>query len=172
VIIARVRGPQLASGSGGSAATAAQGNSSRPVHALIWTFLGVFALGGLMMLAMAQWLAAGACLVGGLCAGIAALVQRLSAAPSQPQTLAGPLGRGPYLHYDCTPDMEFVGRLAGVAQELRGAAVQGDRVVDWPRFNDHEARGKNAQNSGDLCQAVAHYCAAISFMIGELRKKK
>jgi protein phosphatase len=172
VIVARVRGPQLASGSGGSAATAAQGSSSRPVPALVWTLLGVFTLLALMMLAMRQWLVAGICLVGGLCAGITAMVQRRSVGQSQPQSLAGPLGRGPYLHYDCTPDMEFVERLAGVAQELRSAAVQGDRVVDWPRFNDHETQGKNAKNSGDLCQAVAHYCAAISFMIGELRKRK
>ena len=48
----------------------------------------------------------------------------------------------------------------------------GDRVVDWPQFNDLETRAKNAKNSGDLSQAIFYYCTAISFMTRELRKRK
>ena len=170
VIIARVKGPQTACG--GSPAAAASGTSTAVVHPLIWTLLGVFVVGGLMMMAMRQWVAAAACLVGTLCAGAAAMVQWFSGGRAETAAPTGPLGRGPYTHCDCTPDMEFTERLAGIVQELRGAAVGGDRVVDWPQFNDLETRAKNAKNSGDLSQAIFYYCTAISFMTRELRKRK
>jgi protein phosphatase len=169
VLIARVKGPQLTYG---GSKTAGAGDPASPVHPLIWTLLGVFAVGGLVMAAMGLWVAAGACLAGALCAGIAAMVQRLSGGRPHAAAPAGPLGRGPYVRCDCTPDMAFTERLAGIVQELRGAAVEGDRVVDWPQFNSLETRAKNAKNAGDLAQAIGHYCTALSFMTHELRKRK
>jgi protein phosphatase len=170
VIIARVKGPLLARG--GTAAAAGAGAPAAAVHPLVWTLLGVFLLGGLLMSAIGQWIAAGACLAGALCAGLAAMVQRFSGGRPQVAAPVGPLGRGPYVRCDCTPDMEFTERLAGITQELRGAAVDGDRVVDWSQFNDFETRAKNAKNSGALSQAIFYYCTALSFMTSELRKRK
>jgi protein phosphatase len=170
VIIARVKGPLLARG--GTATAAGAGTPAAAVHPLVWTLLGVFLLGGLLMSAIGQWIAAGACLAGALCAGLAAMVQRLSGGRPQVAAPVGPLGRAPYVRCDCTPDMEFTERLAGITQELRGAAVDGDRVVDWSQFNDFETRAKNAKNSGALSQAVFYYCTALSFMTSELRKRK
>ena len=78
------------------------------------------------------------------------MVQRLSGGRPQHRGARRPVGRGPYVRCDCTPDMDFTERLAGIVQELRGAAVEGDRVVDWPQFNSLETRAKNAKNSRRL----------------------
>ena len=170
VIVARVTGPQTAKTSAAPApATPKPEPQAAPVHPVVWTMLGTFALAALIMVLVQQWIAALVCVGLSLVAGMVALVQH-SRQPGGPVRAQGAaFGRGPYTRCDCTPDDEVVGALAEVAAELRQAATEGEYKVEWTTFNGWIDRAQSHRKAGKLAHAVHDFGEAISFMMAQLR---
>lgn len=169
VIVVRVTGDPESSG--GESAEA-EARPARPVHPAVLGTGGLCLVAALVLGAMGSWLLAAAGLIGAGIAGAIALVQRYGSDGGDGGFHSRPLGRGPYKACDCTPDAPFAQQLAGLAGELRQAAVAGDWNVDWSRFNARNEAGGAAVTAGDFGRAVREYCHAISFMMSELKAQR
>jgi protein phosphatase len=170
VIVARVIGPQTAkTASAAASAKPKPEPQAGPVHPLIWTMLGTFALAALIMVLVQQGIAALVCAGLSLLAGVIALIQHSMQphGPARPQGAA--LGRGPYTRCDCTPDDEVVAGLADVASELRQAATEGEYKVEWTTFNGWIDRAQAHRKAGKMPHAVHDFAEAICFMMAQLR---
>lgn len=173
LIIARVLGPQVPhAGAGDGPPVAKKPAAKSVVSPVIWTFMGVFLVLGLVMGLLGHTGIALAGLAGVVLAAVAGLVQRSLGVKETPVVApAGPLGRGPYIRVDATPDKEFVDSLSATVEELREAATQGNWTVDWATFNGMTSRGAAAMARGDAAQSVRDYGEAISFMMVQLRQQ-
>jgi protein phosphatase len=143
---------------------------ARPVPPLVWIMTGVSALAGLGLLAMGQPLPAVAALLATVLLGGGALIYRQGGG-GDGFPIRGRFGRGPYSATDCTPNPDFVARLAAILEDLRQAANQDDLGIDWAHFNALAEHAAAASRSGDCPQAVRDYSVAISFMMAELKRQ-
>ncbi len=171
VIVAKVTGPQMAR-QAGSPTGEDQPVSRRPVPTLIWTLIGLFALAAVGMFALKFWAAGLAGLIACLITVIVALMIRQSESGSGAQADGRRFGRGPYTSCDCAPSEKSVAGLAGIVQQLRDAASAEDWQIDWSRFNAFGAQADQATSAGDYPHAVQQHCAAIGFMMTELKSQR
>lgn len=171
VIVAKVTGPQMARQSE-SPTGDDQLAPRRPVPTLVWTLMGLFALAAVGMFALKFWAAGLAGLIGCLITVIVALIVRQSEAGTGAQADRRRFGRGPYTSCDCTPSEQSVAGLAKIVQQLRDAAAAEDWDIDWSRFNSLGSQADQAVAAGDYAQAVKQHCAAIGFMMAELKSQR
>jgi serine/threonine protein phosphatase PrpC len=172
VIVVRVKGPAGAQAQQPGRQKPPGGAAAGPVHPLVWIVFSALAIATVASAAVGRWLLALGCLGGIAAAGIVALLQCARKAGQTSSGLNGqPLGKGPYTTTSCTPNGEFVGRLAETVQELREAGVRQDWTVDWPRFNALSAEATAATQAGDHPRAIRGYTQLISFMLAQLRRR-
>jgi PPM family protein phosphatase len=169
VVCARVLDRQTVKDPGSQSAGAAGGRSSRPVHPLIWTILGMACLAALGFCAIEKWTFAIVSLMVAVLSGIMALVQHYGGADETPSFDGQPLGRGPYVSCDCGPDEKFIVKLNEIINQLRDAAVGENWKIDWTRFNQFLSSANEARNSADYVASAREYLRAISFMMTELK---
>jgi len=172
VIIARVTGPQVMAGAATEQDGSPGGPGARPVHPLLWTLMGVFALATAGLFGMGSAVPGLVGLIAAVVTGVAILVRRYSEWGPANQFEGRLLGAGPYVRCDCTPTAEMVANLANVAQQLRDAAAGADWTVDWQPFNRSSAQAEAAAGAGDYAGAVRQSCQAISFMMDQLRSQR
>jgi len=170
VIVVRVTAPQVARSSEPSSA------SPRPtlgrVHPLLWVLLGTFGLGTLGAAAMRSCPGVLAGLIGGAVTGSLVLLGRYGAGGPRIEPGARPLGKGPHRSYDCTPNAEFVDRLARVVGQLADAAAHEDWQVNWQQFNALRSEADAATFAAQYASAVRLYSSALCFMMDQLRRQQ
>ncbi|MCX7426325.1 MAG: protein phosphatase 2C domain-containing protein [Planctomycetia bacterium] len=170
VIVARVTGPQVAKPNGQP--NARPRPPIRPVHPLFWSLLALLALATVGSIALEAWEVAVASLVGTVFAGLAVLGRRHGWGRPRYEFGDQPLGKGPYRSFGCTPNGEFVERLAQIVQQLRDEAARNDWLVDWHHFNEIRAQADEAAFTSSHTKAVRLYCHAMSFMLAQLRARQ
>jgi PPM family protein phosphatase len=171
VIVARVLGPQIAKDAASGSQPAAAPPSGKPVHPAIWAVLAVFALAAVGLLVLKSLLPALACLIGAVVTALVAAILRFRDGGGGAALDGRPLGRGPYVSCDCSPNAQLVERFKDTAQQLRDAATNEDWSVDWHRFNGHLNQATAATGSGDFTQATREYLRAIAFMMAQLKNQ-
>ncbi|HBO43126.1 MAG TPA: serine/threonine-protein phosphatase [Planctomycetaceae bacterium] len=171
VIVARVTGPQQAGG-GRSGEPVGLAEATRPIPALLWSFLGASCLVALGAAAMGHWAVGLLGLIGAMVFGLFLLLRRFGADAPNEVWAAQPLGKGPHRTYRCRPDAEFVDRLSHTVGQLRDAATNEDWEIDWHHFNQIQAEADSATFNARYPAAVRLYCRALSFMMSELRAQQ
>jgi len=172
VLVTRVTGPQLTKGGGGSGEFSAGPRVARPVHPLLWTLLGMFALTSAGAAAMEYWLAALVCLGGAIATGVLAMAVRYGNGGQGGRFRGRSLGKGPYSACKAAANSEFVARLERIVEELRQAATQEKWAVEWKRFNAYRVRAAEAKTAADYPRSIREYFHAISFMMGQLKHQR
>ncbi len=122
--------------------------------------------------AMKLWPAALGCLIVAVIAAVVAMVQRHANSDTGHQFDSGPLGKGPYTHFSCVANVEFVDRLSQIAEELCDAATREDWTVDWHGCNQLRDQAAAAREAGDHTRAVRGHCRVISFMMAQLKGQR
>jgi serine/threonine protein phosphatase PrpC len=168
VIVTRVIAPLVPRGSAED--TASRPTPAKPVHPAVWAALGVCLMGALGTAAVGYLMLAAGCLVGAALCGLVALVQRNSGGLHHFD--GRPLGRGPYVVSDATPEAGFVARLAQTAKEIGEAAHHEAKHLDWNPFHRHVRHAAAAAEQGNFAAAVREYCLGISFVMSELKKQR
>lgn len=146
----------------------------RVPHWLPWLLglsgIGLAAVGGYLLVARRNALAAGLVAVAAACGAAAKLLAR----PVRMGPFPTPdrLGSAPYARKECRPDLEFVSELARISQQLREAALEADWKVAWDQFRAYEAQAETATGKKEYAEAARAYCRAISFMMEELRHQQ
>jgi protein phosphatase len=173
VIIAKVVGPEAASGMTPSEPLRVGGGSTRarPVHPAVWIIAGVCALAALVLAAMQLWIPALVALGGGLISGLIGLVQRFGGAGGTAVGNGRMLGRGPYTSVQCPPSHELATKLAKTLDELREAAQGGQWTIHTKPIDEACERASAADAGGNFAEAVRQYCRGITMMMNELRKQ-
>jgi serine/threonine protein phosphatase PrpC len=169
VIVVRVTGPQEARGTSDETPRTQASAPPRPVHPLVWTLVGAFALGAGVLVVLQQALAALISLGAAAVAGLVALVQRYSAADPRFRFGARPLGRGPYQRVKIAPDDALVEQLQEMVEQAHKAALAEQGPVDWQRFDELTARARSAREASDYREAARQYLRAITLLIGQLK---
>jgi len=80
-------------------------------------------------------------------------------------------GSGPYRAVSGTPSPEVTEAIADIHNQLRSAAIEQDRVVDWNRLEGFERTARQATAEQNYLVAVREYCRAVTFLMRELRKQ-
>jgi len=171
VIVVRVLGPQVAKNHDPNKPKR-EVATRRAVHPLLWTLLGALALGTLGAGALGHVALALLGLLTTLVLTALILAERYRGSAASSDWASAPLGKGPHRTYDCTPDAEFVDRLARIVGQLRDAATNEDWKIDWDHFNKIQADADAATFAAQYPTAVRLYCQALSFMMAELRSQK
>ena len=173
VIIARVTGPEAASGITPSEPLRMGGGSqaARPVHPAVWVVVGVCLIAAIVLAVMQMWVPALAALGGAAVAGLIGLVQRFGSASGTEVGNGRMLGRGPYTSAECRPSHEFAHKLAAMLEELREAARDGEWKINWRPLDDACQKAAAADQAGNFADAIRQYCRGITFMMNELRKQ-
>ncbi len=169
VVVVRITGPQI--GQAAAVPVKRHRPPPKPVPALAWTLLGLFALATAFLAAIHWVVPAIVSALATIAVGALAFFRRYGGVPGF-QLDGSPLGKGPYTSCDATPDVAFVDRLAKLAEQLRDAGADEDWVVDWSRFRGHTDRALAAMQESDYCEAIRQYCHAISYMMGQLRAQR
>jgi hypothetical protein len=178
VEVARVTGQHIApDGQAGDPTFDSEAGEGIRSATWLWGLLALLLTTAAAAIALGQHLLAAVPV--GLCLLVAAAMLARGRGRKQappPRATSGPLGRGPYVSSSAAPTKEFVDHLAGVCQQLRDAATNKDWTIDWSRLNGLSHQAEQAASARDWPGAVANYCRAISFLMGELpgqqRKKK
>ncbi len=167
-IVVRVTAPQVARANEPPSDITSPRRELRPVHPLLWTALGVFALAT----AGAAWMSSIpvvlGCLAGTLTVGVVALMRRYGGATDDPFDRR-PLGKGPYTACTCPPNDDFVARFTDVVGELRDAATGENWTVDWQKFDAIVAQAVAARQAGNARQAIRECFQAIAFVMAQLK---
>jgi protein phosphatase len=79
------------------------------------------------------------------------------------------LGNGPHTSRACVPDAKIVAELSRIAAQLREAAVEQNRPIDWPQFDNLSQAAASAAQHKDWSTAVAQNARAIHRLMKELR---
>lgn len=142
------------------------------VHPGVWIAAGVAALAAIVILVLG---------INPLVAAVAGAVALLTAGCGLLQhfgvsggvTLEGGrhLGKGPYTATTCAPGHEFISKLAGVIEELREAARDGNWNINWRTFDEFCNRAQAADERKNYLEGVREFCRGISFMMQELRSQ-
>ena len=172
VIVVKITGEEITTRAAGAQPLMIGKPASRQqVHPFLWIATGVCFLAALVMLLLRQHVAALLAAGGGLVTVLAALYQKF--VPPAGEALVGGkrLGKGPYTKTACPPNGEFVDKLAGIVAELREAAKEDQRHVNWAQFDALCQKAKTAEERGAHAGAVSEYARAISFMMNELRSQ-
>jgi PPM family protein phosphatase len=172
IIVAKVLGPQIAEAAERHKPQSFQSPRTRPVSPWVWTILGTSALAALGFLAMGYWPIALLAFLAAVAAGVTAIIQRQAPAEESWAGQGKRFGRGPYVTRDCTPNEEFINRLADMMVQLRDAATSEQWQVDWQRFNQHISLAENARHAADFTTSGREYLRAISFLMGQLKQQK
>jgi PPM family protein phosphatase len=172
VVCVQVLGPQNAQDTNGQSASAAGDPNFRPIHPLVWIFLGMTSLAALGFWAIGQLIPAFVSLLAAALSGITAMVQHFGGAEEAPLSDGRHFGRGPYVSCDCAPNQEFINKLIEIIDQLRDAAVGENWKIDWDRFNQFLARANEAHTAADYTASAREYLRAISFMMAELKRQR
>ena len=103
------------------------------VHSVVWGTLALLLVAGLVFVALNKWIPATIAGIGFLIATGIAFVQRQEK-PRETQPIHGPLGKGPYRAFNCTPSQETVDALDRITTELCGIIDSPDWDVDSVEF--------------------------------------
>lgn len=139
-----------------------------------WVFVSFFVLLVAALLAgvLGHVAVAIGCGVGALVAGIIGLAQRGSGTKiEERRSIERPLGRGPYVRVESTPDREVVSWLADVVSQLRQAVLESNWTVEWKPFDRQVQLATAGRNAGNFVQSVTAYCEAVCYMMQELRRQ-
>ena len=140
-------------------------------HPALWGLMAVCVLVALALAATHYYIPALVSALVAAAAAVIALVQNTSRGSTDSTTgLDGPLGSGPHVSRDSTPNADSVAVLCQMAQKLREAAKEEHWTLDWARFNSLGERAQAALAARDFTDAVRQYALAISFMMSELRR--
>jgi protein phosphatase len=173
IIIAKVVGPDIAS-AGNGAPPLRTGVSAvpAPLGPAVWIACFVLALAAIVLVLLKlMYLAAAAAVLAGVI-GLFGLARRLGGAPGGTALSHGRfLGRGPYSETVSQPDHDFLRKLAHTVDELRNAALEGDWVIDWRKFDEFIEQALAADRNKQYIDGVRHFCRGISFMMNELRSQ-
>jgi len=171
-IVVRVLGPQILQATEAVSSHTHSSNHVGQVHPLVWTLLGVSALGTIVMLYLGYLAIA---LVNLLFAAVFAAVaiwQRYSGSRRSPKWDGRRFGRGPYAASVCTPTRDLLGRLADIVRQLRDAAMSENWVVDWREFNALLTQAAAAEGRGNLAAAATAQLRAVTSLMAQLRRQK
>jgi protein phosphatase len=176
VIIAKVTGPQMATGVA-RAEPLTVGNTedqTTTIHPALWMVIGVCFLAALAMVVAGQPIPALLAAVAGVVAAVIAVLQKSGTFGKAGVALSGQnrLGRGPYVEVSCDAGSEVVDNLAGLAAELQDAANTDQLPPGVSEFDDLCAHAASTAEKGDFAAAVRHYCQAISRMMQLLRERR
>jgi serine/threonine protein phosphatase PrpC len=144
----------------------------RPVHPLLWTLLGVFALAAGGAALMQFWGTALIGLAAAAAAGVTVLAKRYGGREPDCDFDRKPLGNGPYSDSKCEADEASVGKFSEVVEQLREAAFRKDWKLDWFHFNNLLAEATAARQAADHAEAVRQYIRAASFMMAQLKLQR
>ena len=171
VIIARVEDMPEAD----SAAPSANGSAGGFMRSLLWILAAAaaaVAVGGIMVPRLDLAIS------GGIAAALLALWATLIG-PSRGRASAHGggdsfssmrrLGNGPHTSRSCAADAKFVAELSRIVAQLREAAVEQNRPVDWPQFESLAQAAASAAERKDWTAAVAQNARAIHRLMKELR---
>lgn len=175
LIVVKVLGPQTPRGGAPAPAPTGDDVESPSISPVYWALIAGFAVLGVLALVLQHLVVGVAGLLAAAITGLIAVLTRPKpAAPGQKPVpvVTGPLGKGPYVRCDATPDSQFGERLASIVQELRDAAVQGAWAVDWARFNQYQSQGDAGMRSSNWSAAVVAYGEAIMFLMAQLRSQR
>lgn len=177
VIVVKVTGNQVATGAvradpltvGGSAQT------EPSVHLAVWIAIGVCLLATAGMLVAGQVIPAMVAGFAGLISVVVAILQKFGGfGPDREIALVGrkKLGKGPHTSINCPANMEFVKKLNGVVEELRGALSAGKWSISWSEVEEFTNHATAAAKAKDFSRAVQHYGEAISYIMRHLRTQQ
>lgn len=173
VVVARVVDRSLATaGADGEPLTILRDHRPRPAGPLVWIAASVCGLAALAMAVLGQTIPALLALTGGGVTALVALWRRWGASsPGIELSAARRLGRGPHAQVACPVNVEFVGTLSSLVEQLRLATEGGDWRVDLEGFQRLSRQAQAATQAGHYDQALTHYVRAISYMMAELREQ-
>jgi len=80
-------------------------------------------------------------------------------------------GNGPYRAVSGSQGEEVTQAIADIHAQLRSAAIDQDRVVDWNRLEGFERNARQAAAQKDHTTAVREYCRAVTFLMRELKNQ-
>jgi len=80
-------------------------------------------------------------------------------------------GSGAYRAVSGRPSTEVSEEIDDIHKQLRSAAIEQDRVVDWNRLEGFERTARQATAEQNYLVAVREYCRAVTFLMRELRKQ-
>lgn len=172
VIVVHVLGPQIArSDAPSSSLPVRASNTTRPIHPLVWTLLGVALLGAAGLLALEHFVPALISFGIAAAAVVLAYVQRYGKS-DQPAFGHHLFGGGPYVACDNTVTPDLLGRFAEIAQQLRDAAVSENWIVEWGTFDRYLDNAAQAVQRGDLSEAAREHLLAVMSMMAQLRQQR
>ncbi len=172
VVVARVTGPQRVAEGGSTNPIFENGRSQpRPIHALVWTLLGMLVLGAGLFSMMGQLIPASACLLIAAIGGAGTLAYRYTSSGTHVFD-SRPRGKGPYRQTLCLPDMAFVGMAKDLTDQLHEAAEKETWQVEWPPYQQHRDAAAAAVTEGDMLVAGREFFRAVIYMMGQLKRQK
>lgn len=172
ILIAKVvKREMTTAASAAPAITVGTARSKTAVHPGVWIGAGVAALAAIVTFVMGYLIATAVIAVAALITAGYGLWQQFGR--SAGVTLGGGrhLGKGPYTATVCAPGQVFLSNLAGVIEELREAARDGNWNIDWRTFDDFCNRAQAAEERKNYLDGVREFCRGISFMMKELRNQ-
>lgn len=170
VVVARAFGPQIAQNTDADPSYRAASKNLRPVHAGVWTLMGVAALGAAGLLALGYSVAALLAFLAAAAALVVAMAHRYGAPDHHAQIAKRRFGRGPYVTCQCVPSADLLARLASDAQQVREATDEENRPVDWATFEGFLAQAVAAVQAGNLADAARAYLRAIMHVMAQIRQ--
>jgi PPM family protein phosphatase len=169
VILVKITGPELATGSSGAPPLHVQsGEKAKPVHPAFIVVVVACFIAAVVLGFARQWVAAG---VAGLGAIVALGITALQSVSGSGRYLAAGqrIGRGPYTETTISPKADFLEKLFATCNDLRDAAEQGEWEIDWKRFDQLRQSAEKAKQAGQWQAGVRDGTRAISFLLQELR---
>ncbi len=173
VIVVRVVGAAMTTKNAGTEPLTIQRDRGRKrANPVFWVAASVSFLAALAMAVLKQNSPALIALAVGLCATLAAIVQRWVLTPRGIAVgESRRFGKGPYVTVDCPVNATFTDRLAALVDQLR-SATEGERwAVDLRGFDAQCQSAKQAAAKGQYRSALRDYVHAVSFMMSELREQ-
>ncbi|NLX53965.1 MAG: serine/threonine-protein phosphatase [Planctomycetaceae bacterium] len=172
-LVVRVTGQELTTRvAAAQPLTILRSHTHRKLQTALWIGASVCFLAALAMAVLGQRSPALIALAGGVITALVAVVQQWVTS-SRGITLGESrrLGRGPHVRIECPVNGEFVGKLAGLVDQLRSATEDGNWKVDLSGFNQHASHAQQASREKKHQEALQHYMHAISYMMAELREQ-
>ena len=173
VIIARVSGPEAATGSvAAEPLRLGSSHAASPVHPAVWVVAAVSLLAAIVLLVMSLLIPAAVALGVSAISSLFGLAQRYRGYTSGTELgRSRMLGRGPYTTTVCLPSAELAQSLANTLEELREAAREGDWTIDWRPLDDSCRAAAQASHAKKFNEAIRNYCRGITYVMNELRSQ-
>ena len=172
VLIARVVGPEAATGGNADPIRVGGTRETKPVHPAFWVVAAVGVLAAGVIAMMGSLIGAGVALGVAVIAGAVGLAQKYRGYTSGTTLGHGKiLGKGPFTSTVCPPSHDLAQKLADTLSELREAARDGNWSINWRPLDEACQHAAVADKGGNFSEAVRQYCRGISHMMSELRKQ-